>query len=137
MSTFNLFADAGLTVPASPLTFAQVAGGAPVDRLVFFGSPAAGKKLQAASEPGTAALSLTVIDADELTGLPTSAIKLATSAAGLNSATGGAALAIGSTILSGAAHAVPVYIRADANTGTPATFTDLSLRVDDALETDA
>jgi len=137
MSTFNIFADSGLTVPAVPLAFAQLAGGAPVDRLVWFGSPAAGKKLQASSDPGADALVLEIFDTDAGSGAPATALKLATSAAGLNTATAGASLALGSTILSGAANAVPVFARADAGSATPVTYTDLQVRVMGALETDA
>lgn len=136
MSTFNLFADAGLAVPAVPLSFAQVVGGAPVDRLVYFGSPAAGKRLQAASNPGADALSLAITDSAPGSGLATTVVKLATSAAGLTSATGGAALALGSTILSGAANAVPVYVRVDSGAASAAVFDDLGWQIAGALESD-
>ena len=138
--TFAFFADAGLTVPlnsSNPVAFAQLAAGAPVDRIVYFGSADVGKKLQRATDPGVDALEVSVIDTDAGGGLPVTALTLALSSAGLDTATPGDPVSIGATINSGAANSVPVFVRADADSATPATFTDLLLRVAGALETDA
>lgn len=138
MSTFKIYADAGLTVPitgAGSVDFSQIASGAAVDRVVYFGSAEAGKKLQAASDPGTDPVELSIFDSNALAGLEPTAMKLALSSGGLDAATAGAALALGTTILSGTANAVPVFIRSDAATATPAVFDDLVLRVAGVLET--
>lgn len=137
--TFKFFSDDGLTVPftgVGPIPFAQSAGGAPSQVRVKFGSAAAGKRLQAASDPGTDPVQVSVIDDDDGTGLDTTAVRLALSAGGLASATPGAPLTIGTTILSGAENAVDVYISVDAGAVTPATFTDLKLRVAGVIESD-
>jgi hypothetical protein len=133
--SFGWFGDAGLTVP---LTRADFVRGAPaaVDRVVYFGSTATGKKLQRASSPGVAALEVVVQDADTGAGVQASHVRLALSAGGLAAATPGAALPIGATVLSGAANAVPVFVRLDAPLTTAGNYDDVSLAVNGSLETD-
>lgn len=134
--SFGFFADAGLTTPLADLAVTQVVGGSPADRLVYLGSATAGKKLQASSNPGVDQVQVSVTDGSPGSGLATTAVKLALSSAGLTSATGGAALDVGATILSGTSGAVPVFIRIDTGAGAPQVFTDLSLAVIDVVESD-
>lgn len=70
---------------------------------------------------------------------PITEVKLATTEAGLDSATGGAALNIGTTILSGATNAVEVWVRV-TNTNTfvndNSGFPELALYINEVIETD-
>lgn len=70
---------------------------------------------------------------------PTTEIKLALSSGGLAGATAGAALALGTTLTSGVANAVPVYIRI-TNTVTRVSDTtgypDIKCYINEVLETD-
>ena len=61
-------------------------------------------------------------------------IKLALSAAGLDAATAGASLDLGTTLTSGTANAVPVYMRIDDATGTISTAQELSLQTQTLIE---
>lgn len=134
-TTWGFYADAGLTVP--------LVGGATIidgdgytDRLIYFGSPAAGKKLEAASAPGTDAIavgpdyngSFTVGEAD------ISHIKLALSAVGLDSATAGAPIVVGTTLYSGSGGAVPIYVRSSELTLGPSVSDGLELRTNGLAE---
>ncbi|MCQ9378794.1 hypothetical protein [Methyloversatilis sp. XJ19-49] len=132
--TFGFFADAGLSIPLGASTRHLSTQG---DRLIYFGSPAAGKQLQDATNPGVTNLQIVVTDSAGGSGLAAAAIKLAATNGGLAGATGGTALAIGHTVLSGAGNAKPVHIRIDASAGTVGTtYTDLGLDVPNTAETD-
>lgn len=135
--TFGFYADAGLTVPLTTGGVTQIAGGGAVDRLIYFGSPASGKQLQAVSDPGVAPVQVSVVDANPDSTIEASAIRLALSSGGLGSATPGAALTLGTTLNSGAGNAVAVYVRTDGAISTPGTYTDLALRVAGVVETEA
>jgi hypothetical protein len=133
--TWQFYADAGLTVPLTTLSAQQSSAGGAVDLLIYFGSTASGKSLQASSSPGVDPIQITPTDADGAgTNLAATAIKLALSAGGLTSATGGAALTVGTTLTSGTAGAVPVYVRLDSGTSTLGTYTDLSLDTNALIE---
>ena len=110
------YADAGLTTPKARLVATQATDGAapPVDTVVYVGAPAAGKKFQAASDPGVDTILLSNADAAGAPQVPATALRLALSSGGLASATPGAALALGTQILSGPANAVAVHVRIDA-----------------------
>jgi len=135
MSTFAWYSDAGLTAPLSRADFTRGSTAAPVDKLVYFGSTATAKKLQNSITPGTDPLQVTVADAAG-GGVAVADVKLALSSPGLDSATGGAALTIGTTILSGSANAVPVFIRLNSSLTTIGNYDDVSLSVEDWLESD-
>lgn len=136
MTSWQFYADAGLTVPLAQGGVTQVANGPAVDRLIFFGSTAAAKKLQAASDPGVDPIELTVYDADPDAGLAAGALRLALTAAGLDTATPGAPLYLGTTLVSGAPGAVAVFVRTDAAASAPGTYADLALLVPEVVETD-
>lgn len=136
MSTFAWYADAGLTVPLTRGDFVRGTTPADVNRVVYFGSPEAGKQLQNVNDPGVDPLQVTVVDAGG-GGVATADVRLASSFGGLASATPGAALNIGSTILSGPANAVPVFVRVSSSLAVVGNYDDVSLRVADWLESDA
>ncbi len=131
--SFAWYADAGLTVPLTRGDFARGSSAAPVDRLVYFGSPASGKQLQNAGDPGVDPLLVTIVGGGDV---PASDVYLALTAPGLNTATGGAALSIGATILSGPSNAVAVFARIDSDLTAQDTYDGASLQVEDYLETD-
>lgn len=134
--SFNWFADAGLTVPLTRGDFVRGATPADVNRVFYFGSPVVGKKLQAVSNPGVDALQVSIVDASGGSGVAASEVKIAATFAGLASATGGAALGIGPTILSGASNAVPVFVRVSSALSTVGNYDDITLRVADWVESD-
>jgi hypothetical protein len=127
--TWKIYADAGLTTELTTLSLQNTTlGGSYADAVVYFGSVASGKTLQASSAPGTDPVQITVVDSTGGSGLAASAVKLALSAGGLAGATGGAALTVGTTLSSGVANAIPVYVRVASGIATPGTYTDVSLR---------
>ena len=128
--TWGFFNDPALTSPQSEgVTLADTLG--PVDRVIYLGSPVAGKTLRAASAPGSAAVTVAPVDATPGSGAAASQVKLALSTAGLDSAVGGAALDVGLTLNSGAVNAVTIYVRTE-QAGLP-----VGLHADLALTTNA
>lgn len=136
-STFAFFADAGLTAPMTRADFVRGSTAVAVDKIVYFGSPATGKKLQNVNDPGVDALEVSAVDAASGSGVEVANIKLALTAGGLASATGGAPLSIGTTLLSGSANAVAVYVRLTSAITTAGNYDDTSLQVADWVEADA
>lgn len=129
--SFGFFTDAGLTVPIT--TFRHFSTQA--DRLVWFGSAAAGQQLQDDAAPGVDNVLVSVVDSAGGSGLAASSVKLAAANGDLTAATGGAALSLGHTVLSGGANAKPVHIRFDTSAGVTGTdYTDLSLAVAGVIE---
>lgn len=135
--TFAWYSDAGLTAPLTRADFVRGSTAAPVNRIIYFGSTTAGKKLQKVSSPGIDPVQVTVADATSGSGVEAANVKLALTFAGLDTATGGAALSIGTTILSGAANAVAVFVRITSAITTPGNYDDASIRVVDWVESDA
>ncbi len=130
MTTLYLYDDAGLTTLATlPLAFTQDDLGVitPHQRRFYLGNADEGYAYQAASDPGVDPITLSVVDAVPASGQPASAIKLATTQAGLATAVGGADLELAATILSGAVNAVQIWVQFDDATATIATDTDISL----------
>lgn len=136
-SSFSWYTDAGLTVPMTRGDFVRGTTPSNVSRVVYFGSPLAGKQLQHVNDPGVDPLQVEVDDAAPGAGLAAADVKLASSFAGLDGAVGGAALSIGATLLSGPGNAVPVFVRIGGALTTEGNYDDLSLRVADWLESDA
>ena len=93
----------------------------------WFGSTTSGVKLQAASNPGTDHLFLSVLDSATGTGHATTAIKLATTSGGLATATAGVALDLDTAIYGGAALAEEIWIEVTDAVGQVAKSTELSL----------
>lgn len=135
--SLKAYNDAALSSVLAKLNVLQRSDGStgPVDSVVYLGSVVAGKKFQAGSNPGVDDISVSVVDSDGPTGQDATAVKLATTAAGLDSAVAGAPLAIGTEILSGAAGAVPVHVRVEATSLVVGAYTDLALETSDLVET--
>jgi hypothetical protein len=136
--TFKGYHDSAMTqeiTSGNPLTATHVVGATdPVDKIVYFGSTASGKKLQAASTPGTDPVVISIYDAASGSGAPASEFKLALSSGGLAGATAGASLNLSATILSGVANAVPIYVRRTSAIGTSGAYTDVSLKTNSVIE---
>lgn len=133
-NSLAFYRDAGLVALADVFDAQQTADGnaAAVDRVFYLGSTAAGKVFRSSSNPGVDAIS--VAPAISGAGLATTAIRLASSAAGLNSATPGAALAVGVEILSGAGNAVAVHVRIDAPAIAGGEYSNLRLVSSETME---
>ena len=126
----HVYLDAGLTTQfdtATPLTASAINGGSG-DGVFWVGAPDDTIKIQADSDPGIDQIAVSIADADGGTGVAAAAIKLALSSAGLDGATGGAALNLGETILGGSDNSVPVHFRW-ANSVGAGTYTDISLSI--------
>ena len=130
--SFGFFADAGLTIPfTGSLRHFSTQG----DRMIYFGSPSSGQQLQDSTAPGSANVQVSITDSAGGSGLAAASIKLAGTSGGLTSATGGAALSLGHTVLSGAGNAKPIHMRFDTSAGTVGTdYTDLGLAVLNTIE---
>lgn len=128
-NTLRFYNDAGMTVPLDLLEAVQTDGGgaAAVDRVAYLGAPVAGNKFQAASAPGTAQIVLSATDAGTGLQIPASTLRLALSSGGLAGATPGAALNLGTEILSGSGNALPVHVRFDAAAIASGVYDNLSL----------
>lgn len=137
--SLTFYNDSGLTSPATSLAAVQANdGNSPaVDRVVYLGSTVAGKKFQASSNPGVTPVTVSIVDSAVGSGVEASHVKLALSAAGLNTATAGAPLGVGTQVLSGVANAVPIYVRVDTPALANGTYNDLSLTTQTLIETAA
>lgn len=131
--SLDFFKDSGLT-DASDIPATQSVDGAAAaeDRVVYLGSPVAGRKFRATSNPGVDQVAVSIANAGG--SLPASAVKLALSAGGLASAVAGAPLNVGTQILSGVANALPIYVRIDAPALALARYTNLSLTTNTVTE---
>lgn len=131
MQTFEWFTDAGL---ATQFGGTLSPTGTNQDYVLYFGTNTASRQVQASSDPGVDQIVLTIADANVSTGHPATDVKLALSAAGLDSAVAGASLNLGLTLTSAAALAV--YIRLTDSTGAAAGVdTDLSITFNSIIET--
>ena len=129
---FSWWADAGMTVPLSRLDFSRTNVPAPVDAVAWFGNPVPGTKLQAAADPGAAALLVTVSDDAPASGVEADQIKLANSVAALDAASWGAPVNLAVTINAGTA--VPVYVRIDSPLVAGGNYDGIELQVPDWVE---
>ncbi len=128
MASFFFHIDAGLTTPLSgTLDFAQSVDGSTGAQVatLYFGSASSGRTLRAASNPGVDSIVLSIADADA-GGSPASNVTLALEPT-FAGRSGGASLDIGVQVNSGAAAAVPIYVRVIDSTGVIGINTDLSL----------
>lgn len=139
-TSFKFYHDSALTseiTSGNPLTATQDTANAlpDVDKTVYFGSTVTGNKAQSNVNPGVNQIVLSVIDANNTTGSPSTEFKLALSSAALASAVAGAALNLGLTVTSGVANAVPIYTRRNSVLGVAGTYNDLSLETNVLIET--
>lgn len=128
MASFYYHTDAGLTAPlAGPLDFAQSVDGSTGAQVatLYFGSASSGRTLRAASNPGVDSIVLSVVDAGA-GGSPAGDVTLALEPT-FSGRVGGAPLDIGVQVNSGAANAVPIYVRVQDSTGVIGINTDISL----------
>ena len=131
-TTYAFFHDSALTSAVNsgnPITALQdtINSLAPVDVQIWFGSATASRKARASSNPGVDQIAVTIADSATGSGEPASAVKLATSQGGLDSATAGASLNIGTQVLSGSGNAMSFWVRIDDATLATGAYTDLSL----------
>lgn len=136
--TFKLYNDSALTsvFTGTLQTTHNVTGSTGrVDSVLYLGSTAAGKTLQADSNPGVDQIVLSVADSAPASGHEVGEVKLALSQAGLNSATGGAALNLGLSITSGTANKLPIWIGVEAAYLTVGVSTELSVSTNTLRET--
>ena len=130
--TWKFYADAGMTAELTSLPLQVPDVGGTTETVVYFGSTIAGKTLQAASNPGTDAITIAPQDADGATGLEASNLKLALTYAGLAGATAGAPVSVGASRTSGSALAI--YVRLTTTAEAVGSYTDLSLKTNALLE---
>lgn len=131
MATFKVYNDANLTSEfTGSLTANQnVDGSTGMQKFQkWIGSTAVGKTLQAESNPGVAQIVLSIVDAAPGSGHPATDISLALSSPGLDSATPGASLNLGTSILSGVANAKGFWIGMEDSTGVVGTSTELTVQ---------
>lgn len=129
---FSWWADPGMTAPLSRLRFTRSPTPGAVDARVYFGNPRPGTELQSASAPGVNALAVVLADADGTGGVELEDVQLATTAAGLDTATPGDALELGAVIPAGTA--VEIFVRVDSLLDEPGRYADVSLTVPDWQE---
>lgn len=137
--SFAFFNDAGLTSPlVGNLQIQQASDGStgPVDVNLFFGSVATGRKVQAATDPGIDPIILDVVDSAPGSGHEDTEIKLATTQIGLDSATPGASLNLGTELLSEVGNATSIWIRIEDATGVIGTSLELSIQMNNVIEVD-
>ena len=135
--TFAWYSDAGLTAPLTRADFVRGSTAAAVNRVIYFGSTTAGKKLQNVNNPGINPVQVTVADSAGGSGVEVANVKMALSFAGLDTATGGAALSVGTSVLSGVVNAVAVFVRITSVITTPGNYDDASVQVLDWVESAA
>lgn len=138
--SFKFFHDAALTQPiasGTELTATQETSGllGPVDKTIYFGSINSANKIQAVSNPGVDAITVTPTDAAAGTGAPATEFKLALTSGGLATATAGGALSLSATINGGVANAIPVYTRRASALAVAGTYSDISLNTNSIIET--
>lgn len=137
--TFGWFVDAGLTTEKTdPLTVTQQSDGStgPVDNVLYFGSNSDTTKVQADSNPGIDNVEVQVGDTAPGSGHETTEVRLATTLAGLDVATPGGSLILGTEVLGGVSNAVEVYIRYEDGTGQVGTTIELFIETNELLEVD-
>lgn len=89
---------------------------------------------QEINAPGTNPIIIALVDANPGSGQETDTITLATSAAGLDTATAGASLDLGTTLLSGVSEAVEIHIRLTNTEDTVSVSTELTAQIVETLD---
>jgi hypothetical protein len=135
--SFQIYTDAALTTPlVGSLVITQNSDGSTpaVETQLFIGSTTVGRTLQASSDPGVDQIVLSVVDASPGSGHESAEIKLALTQGGLAGAVAGAALSVGTQILSEAPNVVSFFIQVDDATGVVGTATELSVSSNPLVE---
>lgn len=135
-NSLNFWQDAGMTVPFTLLEAVQTTdgGAAAVDRIAYLGSTTAGNVFQATSDPGVDDVLLTIVDSETGLQIPDTTLRLALSLGGLDGATPGADLVLGTDLLSGAGNAMAVHVRIDAAAIAAGNYDNLSLVTSETVE---
>lgn len=125
--SLKFYADAGLTSELTGLSFTRADDGSSAadSRVVYLGSTASGKTFTA--QDGTSPVKVQIVDSNTGAGVPASAVKLALSSGGLDSATGGAELSVAASVQSGTANAKAIHIRVETGALAIGNYSDLSL----------
>ena len=130
-NNFIFSASATLDVEATSLSIA----GTPTTQTFtrYFGSTDTGLKVEANSDPGNDQITVSIVDADPGNGHEAAEIKLALTEGGLDTATGGADLDLGTSISGGTSNKKTIWIRA---TNAEGSYYDLnlSLSINELLE---
>lgn len=136
-NSLKLYSDAGLSAEVTSIPAIQADDGSvpAVVRHLYLGSALSGKTFQAVSNPGVDPIAVSIADSNGATGATPAKVKLALTEAGLTSATPGAALNVGVTLLSGSANAVSVWVEINGTGLATGTYNDLSLTTTNTVET--
>lgn len=135
-TSLNFYTDSALSTELTTLDIPQLPDGLSpdIDNVIYLGSTLSGSIFQATTDPGVDQIVIAIIDANIGSGIEASNIKIALTSGGLDSATAGASLNVGTSINGGTGSAVALYIRSD----TPvlaSTDTDITLETNDITET--
>lgn len=127
--TFGFYSDPALTTPAPAVLAVPQSRLAPppADMCLWFGSPEAARICKSQAGTGTAPIVVSVVNATPGSNAPVGNVRLALTAAGLDSATPGAALSLPTEVLGGADNALPVHIRVQTSLTTTGRRANLSL----------
>lgn len=125
----GFFEDSGLSMPSVGIGAMQASDGssAAVDRQVWIGVTDTDRAYYAASDPGTDDIVVSIVDAASGTSLLPSSLRLAWDSGGLDTATPGAPLAIGTDVQPGSLNAVAFMIRIDTAAFASGVYDNLSL----------
>lgn len=133
--TFKFYHDAAGTqeiTSGNPIFSSDEMGSpVPADKQIWFMSLSTGRRIKVKANPGVAQISINVHDLGSGGTEPSTAVKLATSQAGLAAATGGAALNIGTQVNSLAANAVTFWCRLTNAVAADSSNTNLELKTNE------
>lgn len=135
--TFKFYSDANLTTEITGNLIAtqnQDGSTPPVVFTIYYGSTGSGLIVYNKTNPGVAHLQVEVFDSATGSGHATTEVKLATTEGGLASATPGAALDLGASILSGVANKKTIWVEVNDATHVVGNSTELSLRINNVRE---
>ncbi len=125
----GFFEDAGMSVPAVKLKAMQASDGssAAVDFIYYLVADDVDRTYYAASDPDVDDIVVSIVDAAAGASLPPTALRLALASEDLDTATPGAALAIGTALVSGSVNAVAIHVRVDSAAIAASVYENLSL----------
>jgi hypothetical protein len=126
---YDFYTDVNLTSPApSPIQVSHNSDFSdnPQDFQYYLGSLDASRKIEANSNPGVDNIIISVADTTPASGHETTEILLATTQLGLDSATPGASLTVGTSVLSGTGGKFEFWVRVVNAVTTVGISTELS-----------
>lgn len=134
---FDIYTDTGLTSAApSPLQVSHNSDFSdnPQDFQYYIGSLDADRKIEANSNPGVDNIVISVADTSPASGHETTEILLATTQLGLDSATPGASLTVGTSVTSGTGNKYEFWVRVVNAVSTVGISTELSFTTNSVKE---